>query len=143
MVVHCGRSLDSGHYYCFQQVRTRWYLFNDAHVTLVHWEDVANIAAGRNKSHCPTLLLYARWDYFMQQSLPPQAEENPGRGEDALLQPDKRRRVHFSPVPAYDVVARYWLHSAGDTTDAGSSVSDDASSTGSPAASKSAICVGI
>ena len=36
-------------------------MFFDAKVTFVDWEDVVNIAAGRNKSHCPTVLLYTRW----------------------------------------------------------------------------------
>ena len=100
MVVHCGRSMDSGHNYCFQQVRTRWYaFFNDAQVTLVDWEDVVNIAAGRNKSHCPTVLLYTRWDWCSLASLPPQEEKHPGRPENAHLRPEERRRGQPPPVP--------------------------------------------
>jgi hypothetical protein len=90
MVVHCGRSMNLGHYYCFRQVRTRWYLLNDAHVTAVHRDDVADIAEGRNKWHCPTILLYARWDYSTKQSLYPPAGVNPCPVEDTLVRPKKR-----------------------------------------------------
>ena len=59
MVIHCGRSLDTGHFYCYQLVRNKWYLFNDAKVTPASWEDLEGVARGDRAWHCPTILFYA------------------------------------------------------------------------------------
>ena len=63
MVVHCGRSMDTGHYYCFQLVRQRWYMLNDARVTPETWMDLQSIARGDKPTHCPTVLFYQGSDY--------------------------------------------------------------------------------
>ena len=77
MVVHCGQSLDTGHYYCFQLVQRRWSLFNDARVTPATWSDLESVARGDSATHCPTVLFYQRADYARAGN---EAVSSPQRG---------------------------------------------------------------
>ena len=98
LVIHCGPSLDSGHYYCFQMVRNQWYVFNDAHVRATTWGELEAIARGDQPSHCPTLLFYARADYV---TLDPARLGGPAPASECapdLPRPAKRRLV-FSTGP--------------------------------------------
>jgi len=53
MVVHSGRDLHSGHYYCFQLVRDKWYLFDNASVRFAECRTVQGIRARRPRRPLP------------------------------------------------------------------------------------------
>ena len=91
MVIHCGWSLDTGHFYCYQLVRNKWYLFNDAKVTPASWEDLEGVARGDRAWHCPTILFYARSDYVKDNDLALSDGVLSDRAEEENPRPVKRR----------------------------------------------------
>ena len=58
-----------------------------------------HIAAGRNSSHCPTILFYARWDWSSRASESPSEGARHGLFESGPLRPEKRRRVAPASAP--------------------------------------------
>ena len=84
MLLHCGPSLDTGHYYCFQLIQQQWYLFNDAKVTPATWSDLESVARGDSATHCPTVLFYQRADYAQA-------------GDDEVSSPERGRVLTYLP----------------------------------------------
>ena len=99
MVVHCGCDLHSGHYYCFQLVSDKWYLFDDARVRLAEWRAVQGIARGDHQGHCPTLLFYARADYANREEHALARKPAPDTREGDSARPAKRRLVFVDNLP--------------------------------------------
>ncbi|CAH1169698.1 unnamed protein product [Phaedon cochleariae] len=66
-VVHCGSSVDSGHYYTFAKDTASWFKFNDGYVTRSTPDDL-----GRLKfPETAYILFYSRQDVIEPEDLPP------------------------------------------------------------------------
>jgi hypothetical protein len=93
VVIHCGRSLDAGHYYSYQLVKGQWYLFNDEDVQPTTWTDLTRVAAGNRLGHCPTLLFYARRNYVDRDT---STQQSAARKRTSMPSPDLPSADSFS-----------------------------------------------
>lgn len=65
-VVHCGSSVDSGHYYTFAKDDNNWFKFNDCSVLPATAEDLCKL----KPPETPYILFYCRQDVMDPETLP-------------------------------------------------------------------------
>ncbi|RZB38695.1 ubiquitin carboxyl-terminal hydrolase 35 [Asbolus verrucosus] len=65
-VVHCGSSVDSGHYYTFAKDGEEWFKFNDCSVMRTMSEELCSL----KPPETPYILFYSRQDFSEPETLP-------------------------------------------------------------------------
>lgn len=83
-VIHCGSTLDSGHYYTLGNDGGQWYKFNDCIVSRVDESHINRLC----KTSTPYILLYRRSD--MEETSAPAFEDLPERIQEIVRANNKQ-----------------------------------------------------